>query len=147
MAGYLSSKHRSSLLCPSRENINYRDFNWIRGWFIVTLRDRGCEKTACTLSFQPWEAASEFILALCITATGEGCQRFWAHLPPGEAGAQPSFGCRVEFWSVKSPSGGEGRERGHTPHTVLKSHSRYVGGVQQLLPFRNNAFTIIFPLK
>lgn len=106
------------LLC---ENINCRDFNSIRVWFVVTLRGRGCEKTACASSFQPWEAASEFILALCITAAGEGLSALLCLICPLER-LEPSYRLAAEWILICGEhilGGGE-----HTPHMVLEGYSK-----------------------
>lgn len=135
------------------ENINYRDFNWIRGWFVVTLRGRGCEKTACASSFQPWEAASEFILALCITAAGEGLSALLCLISPLER-LELSHQLAVErnsgLW--RAPLGVRGREGGAHPSHGLKSHSECIRrehkvGFNSCCLLEILLFKTIFPLK
>lgn len=137
------------------ENINCRDFNWIRVWFVVTLRGRGCEKTACALSFLSTVRSSFRVYsgALHHCCSWGPVSASVPCLPPLR-GWSPAIGwlqsgilvCEEHLW-------GWGAEReGHTPHTVLKSHSecarrKHTVGSNSCCLLEILLFKTIFPLK
>lgn len=128
-----------------------RDFNWITGWFLVTLRGRGCEKQlvpdplsreALLLSWR-WRSAS-LPPARAVSALYPSAPRERLECSPPPALARLTADCGQNSGPGKCTPG----DRAWEGVTDLSPNAfgSSIRWNSQLLLFQNMALKIIFPL-